>query len=164
MDEVSAKVLTPGRTCGTCAACCTTAEVRDLRKPAGMRCPNVRMLPGSLKSCGSCGTYKERPAACATFRCSWLEGYGPESHRPDRVGAVVEFLFHNDEPFVAVVVAGPDHQTHSKSVRDLVRAWNRAGLAVISGRTLVATPSQKLMLSNCAIKFSDGPVVRIKPQ
>ena len=70
------------RSCGTCVECCTAAGVDETAKPAGVRCPALRLgKPG----CGVHGT-PQQPESCVSFRCLWLQGVGANDQRPDRVG------------------------------------------------------------------------------
>lgn len=67
------------RRCGTCTECCDAANVPEINKAAGVRCPHLIVGKG-------CGIYETRPASCAAFRCLWLDGAGSKAHRPDKLG------------------------------------------------------------------------------
>ncbi len=73
-----------GRTCGSCAACCTAPAIPELNKPAGVPCQHL--LPAQEGQVGRCGQYaaSTKPKACDTFRCLWLEGAGTEEEKPVR--------------------------------------------------------------------------------
>jgi uncharacterized protein YodC (DUF2158 family) len=151
---------TKGRTCGSCAACCTTAQVTELNKPSGARCS--RLTDADKPACGSCSTYADRPAACAVYRCSWLDGYGLDSQRPDQCGIVFELAdCPKGTPFVAIGLTAPGFQPHNRSVRETVRWWIDQGLAVTHDRTVHGTPEQRATLSNCIFQFADGVQVRV---
>ncbi len=73
--------LVPGRSCGSCTACCRILEIKALDKPAGVLC---RHSTGR-----SCGIYPERPEACAQWHCLWRRIAAlPDALRPDRSGVV----------------------------------------------------------------------------
>ena len=72
------------RTCGGCTACCLTHEIYEIKKPAGKLCPHC-------KPNVACKIYRRRPKGCVDFYCEWRKGVGDESHRPDRLGAVLDF-------------------------------------------------------------------------
>jgi hypothetical protein len=68
-----------GRTCGSCALCCTHLEIEsepgystllsnglDIAKPKGQKC---RFLGP-----GGCTVYEVRPLVCREFACDWLLG------------------------------------------------------------------------------------------
>ena len=77
----AAGALVPGRTCGSCTACCRILEIEALDKPAGILC---RHNTGQ-----ACGIYLERPEACAQWHCLWRRiGALPDALRPDRSGVV----------------------------------------------------------------------------
>lgn len=68
------------RSCGSCQECCIVGQVPELAKPAGVRCDHLRRdRPG-------CNTYETRPPSCASFKCLWVQGVGPDAYRPDRTG------------------------------------------------------------------------------
>lgn len=70
------------RSCGTnCGLCCTTFSIPELGKLAGVRCEH-------LTDTNECGIYDERPDACRSFRCGYLEGIGPTIH-PGRLGVFI---------------------------------------------------------------------------
>lgn len=71
------------RTCGDCDECCFALGVRPLDKPAFQRCTNQTTE-------GGCGIYETRPEPCRLYRCAWLEGFGEERDRPDRLGVVLD--------------------------------------------------------------------------
>ncbi|SFM50379.1 hypothetical protein SAMN05192568_103513 [Methylobacterium pseudosasicola] len=71
----------PGRSCGSCTACCRVLEIRALDKPAGILC---RHNTGR-----ACGIYAERPEACVQWHCLWRRIAAlPDALRPDRSGVV----------------------------------------------------------------------------
>ena len=76
------------RKCGPCMECCTAMYIRELDKPAGVRCEHL--------TDEGCGIYGEHPAECQRFACMWLDGKGTLSDRPDRTGAVAVIENHND--------------------------------------------------------------------
>jgi Fe-S-cluster containining protein len=148
-----------GRTCGPCAACCTATPVADLGKPAGTRCRH--QAGGDSPACGSCAIYADRPNACQVYRCAWLDGYGPDEHRPDLTGVVSELMFQHGRPFLAALTLVPGRARHNRVTRDLVAWWRGQGVAVTIGRDVFATAAQRADLSNCMIRFADGKTVRV---
>jgi len=76
-----AGALVPGRSCGSCTACCKVLEIKALDKPAGILC---RHNTGR-----ACGIYRERPEACVQWHCLWRRIAAlPDALRPDRSGVV----------------------------------------------------------------------------
>jgi len=57
--------MAPGKTCGSCTACCTVLGIPELKKRAWERCPHVELGTG-------CTIYDERPSSCRKFICGWL--------------------------------------------------------------------------------------------
>lgn len=96
----SLPTATTPRTCGPCQACCRSTTVWShalkLSSPAGERCPH--------QADRGCAIYADRPSACAIFRCAWLDGWGRERDRPDRLGLVIERL---DDQAVLITQAAP---------------------------------------------------------
>jgi hypothetical protein len=70
------------RVCGPCTACCTSLGVPALKKAAGAPCLH--------QSEAGCAIYKKRPAACRSYRCSWIKGEFGEEDRPDLLGLVID--------------------------------------------------------------------------
>jgi Fe-S-cluster containining protein len=79
----------PPRACGECTACCTVYYIDGLwpESPRWEACQHAR--PGAPE--GGCGIYARRPASCKVYRCMWLDGWGEEADRPDRLGLVLDF-------------------------------------------------------------------------
>lgn len=78
------------RECGTCSLCCKVLGIKELNKPRGEWCSNVK------KGCGCVihGT-DELPRSCREFTCLWLERSEdgiPEDLKPDKVHAVLTWL------------------------------------------------------------------------
>ncbi len=72
--------LVPGRSCGSCTACCKelTIESDALRKVQGVLCVNC--TPGT-----GCELYDRRPDACRDFYCQWRRyAWLDDAWRPDR--------------------------------------------------------------------------------
>ncbi|MBV8976725.1 MAG: YkgJ family cysteine cluster protein [Alphaproteobacteria bacterium] len=77
--------LVPGRVCGGCTVCCSELhiEAAELKKLAGVRCPN-------LDGGGLCAIYATRPGTCRDFECGWkLTATLSDAWRPDRSGIVL---------------------------------------------------------------------------
>jgi hypothetical protein len=79
-------VLQP-RSCGSCTACCSALQVKELDKGDYEPCKHLRR--GSIKGCG---IYKDRPEDCRVYQCLWLAtdalGNTPDL-RPDRCGFIM---------------------------------------------------------------------------
>ena len=72
------------RECGSCTFCCYAKGVEDVPggKPPWQRCPS---------QCDSgCSIYESRPTACRSYGCAWRLGFGGDSSRPDRLGAIAD--------------------------------------------------------------------------
>lgn len=70
------------RRCGSCRACCTVLAVTELAKQSFTKCAN---------ECESgCSAYEQRPQGCADYRCGWLDGFGDERDRPNRLGVIFD--------------------------------------------------------------------------
>lgn len=85
---------TPDRRCGPCNACCTVLGVRNVPgvgtgpdEEPGMKMPGDRC---AHQSASGCGIYADRPDACRTYRCAWLEGQWGDGERPDRLGVLFD--------------------------------------------------------------------------
>jgi Fe-S-cluster containining protein len=87
--------VTAVRECEECSLCCTVLRVDELRKLGGVDC--VHQLPE-----GGCGIHPSRPAICRAYRCAWLQGHFEESDRPDRLGAVLDFVNHGGQLMLEV--------------------------------------------------------------
>lgn len=70
------------RVCGDCQVCCMALGVPNIddNKPEWQIC--------SQQFFGGCRKYNDRPQECKVFTCSWIEGAGEETDRPDLLGAM----------------------------------------------------------------------------
>jgi len=84
-----------GRACGVCSLCCTVLRVDELKKRGGVDCVHQRAE-------GGCGIYEKRPGICRSYRCLWLRGRFEEGDRPDRIGAVLDFVNHGGQLMLEV--------------------------------------------------------------
>lgn len=74
------------RTCGECTLCCKLLPVRELNKPAGMRCQHQRHGKG-------CAIYSRKPPSCAVWSCAWLvDDDAGDLRRPDRAHYVIDIM------------------------------------------------------------------------
>ncbi len=104
------------RTCGECVVCCVYPSIDQdgVTKQALTPChkliggdklmPPIVMEPGPKKDMPlfeskhyrlpglNCSIYKTRPGCCSDYRCAWLNGYGDENDRPDKVGVVMDTI------------------------------------------------------------------------
>jgi len=77
------------RLCGSCSACCHTHSVFG---------ENLKILTRSFETCEHCITntgcaiYSSRPSSCRTYKCMWLQGFGEDEHRPDKLGLVIDIF------------------------------------------------------------------------
>lgn len=55
--------------CSECALCCKVLAVEEIAKPGCQWCPAVERTATGRR----CGVYHERPDACRTFECIWLQ-------------------------------------------------------------------------------------------
>lgn len=55
--------------CDGCSLCCRLLAVEEIDKPACHWCKAVKWS----RQGGRCGVYPERPDACRTFQCVWLQ-------------------------------------------------------------------------------------------
>ena len=76
-----------GRECGTCNLCCKLLPVRDIAKPAGVRCKHTKHKRG-------CMIYADRPFSCRTWSCRWMSDYSTVGlPRPDRAHYVIDMVY-----------------------------------------------------------------------
>lgn len=75
--------LVKGRSCGECNACCVHLEIDQ---PATIA--HAPHIPCSRLCKDGCSEYQSRPMTCVAYRCMWLEGFGGDEHRPDKVGVI----------------------------------------------------------------------------
>jgi hypothetical protein len=74
------------RKCGTCYSCCVNLGIDELKKYPAQNCKH---LDGGIGPETRCSIYKDRPTACHTYRCAWLQGLGTPDMRPDKSGLLV---------------------------------------------------------------------------
>lgn len=60
--------VVPGKTCGTCTACCTVLGIPELKKPAWQQCSHLATGADGV----GCKIYAQRPSSCRKFICGWL--------------------------------------------------------------------------------------------
>lgn len=70
------------RSCGDCTLCCTSI-LKSSDSLTNAKCEHVCMT--------GCAIYTNRPDACASYTCGWLDGLLKEEHRPDKTGIVFEY-------------------------------------------------------------------------
>ncbi len=62
--------------------CCQVLDIDELKKPAGLLCPNCHIT-------GGCKIYADRPEVCRDYECLWLtERSLPVTLKPDRIGTI----------------------------------------------------------------------------
>jgi Fe-S-cluster containining protein len=108
------------RTCGECRLCCKLLAVDEIDKPPHEWCEHAE--PGI-----GCAIYKDRPAACRTFRCLWLgqQELGPE-WQPHKSHLVLYL-----DGSQLVVNVDPDHKGAWRRTpfREAIHAWAERCLA-----------------------------------
>ncbi len=124
------------RTCGECTLCCTLVRVDEINKPAFTACPSI---------CATgCSRQTTKPASCTAYSCFWLMGYGADTDRPDRIGAVgtpIQWLNTFEAIQVNAVSLGA-------AVLYLRWFWRSEPMRkVIIGLVVVAGLPEKMMLS-----------------
>jgi hypothetical protein len=140
--------LVPGRECGGCAVCCITPliEAPELRKPAGVRCPNCRRD-------NLCAIYERRPKPCRDFFCGWrLIAQLGDDWRPDRCGI---FLMPAERPTSPMdsrnngvqILLADAAAIRKREFPGLVAAWVDAGLPVFLALSLPGGPSKAAHLN-----------------
>jgi hypothetical protein len=73
----------PGRSCGSCTACCKIFDLPELNSPVGKLCRHCK--PGK-----GCTIWNDRPAVCRKFYCGYM--FMPQMGdiwRPDKCGFVI---------------------------------------------------------------------------
>lgn len=60
---------------------------------------------------------------CASFQCLWLMGFGPDEHRPDRIGGFFDAV-DAGQLFLVTDRARPDPRT-MPGVQAFIDAWCR---------------------------------------
>jgi len=91
MPDTAKVTASSARVCGGCTACCKVREIYDdpvletFLKPPGVWCKHCDKGRG-------CRLWSkpERPNACQTFDCAWLDGNFDQEDRPDKAKLVVE--------------------------------------------------------------------------
>lgn len=74
------------RQCGDCQLCCKLLPIKEVGKPAGVRCQHQRHHKG-------CAIYPGRPVSCALWNCRWLvDADMADQQRPDRSHLVVDIM------------------------------------------------------------------------
>ena len=70
-------------TCGSCTVCCTAMEVKELRKPEGVKCIYLTNQ--------GCSIYEDRPESCRVYECAFRMYPLDKKLRPDRAGFQILF-------------------------------------------------------------------------
>lgn len=79
----------PGKSCGSCTACCYSVPVKEIALLPYKRCQFLR-LPFD-KQIG-CSIYDIRPRSCSNWSCVWLSSDLADELKPDRCGVVIDPL------------------------------------------------------------------------
>jgi hypothetical protein len=86
------------RSCGECRECCTAMAVGEIGKGWYEKCARL--------SESGCDIYGSHPTSCKDYHCLWLDGWGGEDDRPDKLGVIAGYgLFpHEGEHLPAVIL------------------------------------------------------------
>lgn len=113
--------------CGECRQCCITGEVEDgpFYKPAHSPCKHLCKT--------GCGIYVDRPSACKSYRCLWLQSQGgnrPMSPdmRPDRLGVIFSKNDYDAKTLFIVVVKGREQALDAVAVREFIAQEKSEGV------------------------------------
>jgi len=130
------------KSCGDCSLCCKLLGIAEIDKPAGKWCPNFKRGSG-------CGVYHQRPAACASFECLWLDSEKLDDRwRPDRAHFVMYTEQDGRRLNVVVDAATPDawrrEPYYSRLKAMSARAHDGHELLIsIGDRRIVVFPDQE---------------------
>ena len=177
VESPVAPPVLPSRSCGECKLCCTALSLHE----RGTRADGTRyefakpmFAPCAHECAKGCAVYSkpEKPYACRTFRCAWLEGCGPEEARPDKIGAVVSFGDIDQSPFtgraapVTAVHAGDSTPFFGngpilKTLWDLAQKYPALGSGYINVWTPRGTASPHYSEA-LAVDYATGASVRAR--
>ncbi|MGL6043519.1 MAG: YkgJ family cysteine cluster protein [Sandaracinobacteroides sp.] len=140
--------LVPGRTCGTCTACCVFLQIESggIEKPAGVACRH-------LTECSGCAIYADRPQVCRSYNCLWRSVDAlPEDWRPDRSGILMQLddlPAGPDDPFsVLVILIGPPELMLNERFAALAGGFIESGTALhLTYLAEPGRPSLRLLLN-----------------
>jgi hypothetical protein len=136
LDELI-KALTPhpGKSCGSCTACCSTLAVKELNLPNWTRCPHVRSPPDAHTGCS---IYSTRPPSCRVWICGWLGADWGDDYRPDRCGVIVDpmpdLVWVNGEELPVIVLwvlPGYEEAYTDDAVRAMIQAILDTGTGIL---------------------------------
>jgi len=110
------------KNCGACHWCCYHPAAAELKE----RSEWCRYFKEGL----GCKIYADRPEACRTFACVWLQdAVMPEEFRPDRCGVMFEVPYRT-KMIVGLVDPQRPEAWKAKRVQQLVRKFINAGYPV----------------------------------
>jgi len=136
IDAGEPLVAYPGKSCGGCAACCSTVPVKEIGLGAFTSCPHLRTLPDIRTGCS---IYPMRPRSCHQWSCSWLISDLAPEFRPDRLGVVVDPIpdlvrISGKDVQAAQLWVVPRHEDDWRTddrIKDLIFSIFKAGFAVL---------------------------------
>ena len=150
ITKASAPSATDERSCGDCGLCCRLLAVDEINKPSHQWCRHFS--PGL-----GCEIHAERPAACRSFRCLWLQRseLGPE-WQPNRSHLVL----HLDPADLQLIVSvDPQHPRAwlEAPFHNAIRGWAERGLeeglqviVKIGQRIIAVLPDREIELGELA--------------
>lgn len=132
------------KNCGECAMCCFLLEVAAVGKRADQWCRNV------IKGKG-CAIYEQRPGACRSFRCLWLDNDALDDQwKPSKArfllraeGTRLSIDMHPDYPD-----AWRREPYHSAILQWSRAAWTNEGSVVVLARNsaIAVFPEEELVV------------------
>lgn len=152
----------PGKSCGSCTACCTVVPVRELGLKGWHRCPHVRTPPASAVGCS---IYPKRPLSCQLWSCGWLASDWPDEYRPDRCGVIVDPLedvaWFDDKETVTIrfwVLPGCEDNWERDPAKTLIMTVVHNGFAVLWDMP----PKDGVQLARGFLLDSEG-IIKVTP-
>lgn len=126
---MSQTVHSPLRQCEGCQACCEAKKIPALNLSAWQSCPH--------QSSTGCANYSQRPDGCRYYTCVWVDGWGTEKQRPDRIQMIFELAAG---PFGGMEVRGIELKARAEdtpSVKEALQDWIHSGvkLSILKYRT-----------------------------
>jgi hypothetical protein len=145
----------PGKSCGSCTACCKIPAVDALQKPGGVYCSHCAIGRG-------CRIYSERPEECRKFMCAWIlnPNMGPDL-KPDQCHVVLMWL---DARQVLVADCDPDWPEAWRAP-NVIGALRQAAKRLAAGwRVVAAVGPRSWLITEGAILSDSGEVTPFPDQ
>lgn len=124
-----ALTVVPGRTCGTCTACCKVLPIDSpaLQKPTGVLCTHCDAHDG-------CTVYAMRPDPCRDWECLWkfFENLG-DDWRPDRSHIVLR-PENVSKGAITVLILERGDFLRSTTFATMIAGWLANGISISFSR------------------------------